>query len=62
MTQDELDLMQDALLLLSCANGQDHTVMWQKAKRNVLARAGSLVQQPDALGLLVRIRFLSNGE
>lgn len=62
MTQDELDLMQDALLLLSCANGQDHTVMWQKAKRNVLVRGEAFVPQPGELGMLVRLRFLSNGE
>jgi hypothetical protein len=64
VTQDELDLMQDALLLLHTANQHSHTVMWQKAKTNVLVRGQDLTPQPGdaAHDVYARLRFLSNGE
>jgi hypothetical protein len=59
--QDQLDLQQDALMLLSTANKQSHTILWQDAKRAVLAKALKLgtLPQPGDLGELVRLRLLA---
>lgn len=63
MTQEDLDLLQDALLLLATANQQSHTVLWQDAKRGTLAKALALnrLHQPGSLGgELVRLRIMAN--
>lgn len=61
MIQEDLDLLQDALLLLSTANQQSHTVLWQDAKRGILAKALALnrLPQPGPLGELVRLRIMA---
>jgi hypothetical protein len=61
MSNEELDLLHDAVLLLKTANQHSHTTLWQDANRGVLARAQAMNQlpQPGALGELVRMRLIA---
>lgn len=61
MTQEQIDLLQGSLLLLATASEQSHTVLWQDAKRRVLAKALIMNQVPTSgpLGEMVRLRLIA---
>lgn len=54
-------MLHDVLRLLATADNQSHTILWQDAKRAVLAKAAKLeaLPQPGDLGELLRLRFLA---
>jgi hypothetical protein len=66
MNQDLEELLSDAMFLLYVEPSMGHTAMYQRARRNLFARATELSVAPDsqavALGALVRLRYLAGKE
>jgi hypothetical protein len=58
MDQELIDLLGDALLLLKTSE-HSHTVLWQKARANVLAQCPDRVPAHGPLGELMTLRMIA---